>query len=93
MARYRQRGSEQELEIRHVFSWFGTTCTAAEAHEAIVLLTRYLRATFGEEASAYATPALTFQSLWTRLNRIQKRSFASLLAPIRETIRVNAKIT
>ncbi|GLV56075.1 hypothetical protein KDH_29190 [Dictyobacter sp. S3.2.2.5] len=90
VARYRRRGSEQELEIRHVFSWFGTECTATEAYEAIRLLSRYLQATFGEEASAYATPALTFQALWTRLNRLQKRSFAPLPAPIRETIRSHA---
>ncbi|GCE21942.1 hypothetical protein KDK_57420 [Dictyobacter kobayashii] len=32
VARYRRRGSEQEIEIRHVFSWFGTECSATEAH-------------------------------------------------------------
>lgn len=90
VARYRRRGSDHEIEIRHVFSWLGTECRAGEAHEAITLLSRYLQATFGEVASAYATPALTFQSLWSRINRIQKRTFNPLPAPIRETIRSHA---
>ncbi|WP_201388911.1 hypothetical protein [Ktedonobacter sp. SOSP1-52] len=41
-------------------------------------LTWYLQATFGEEVSAYTTPALPSQSIWTRQNRIQKRSFTPL---------------
>ncbi|GCE31350.1 hypothetical protein KDA_68340 [Dictyobacter alpinus] len=87
VARYSRRSTDQEIEIRHVYSWFGTEGTAGEAREAIQLLTRYLQLVFGDDASAYATPALTFQSLWTRLNRIQKKEFAPLPLPLREQIR------
>jgi hypothetical protein len=87
VARYQQRISGHEIEIRTMYSWFGDTqYTVDQAARAMHLLEQYLAAFFTPQAKAYATPALTFQQLWALLNRVQGRSFEVLPEEIRAKI-------
>ncbi len=87
VARYAQRISGDEIEVRTMYSWFGETdYTVDQAYRAMNLLGQYLAAFFAPSAKPYATPALTFQQLWALLNRMQGRKFDILPEEIRAKI-------
>lgn len=87
VARYARRVSGDEIEIRTMFSWLGDTAyTVEQAHAAMSLLNQYLQGTFTGQAKAYATPALTFQQLWSMVNRIESKQFTPLAEDIRALI-------
>jgi hypothetical protein len=88
VARYARRARPgDEIEVRTMSSWFGDTeYTVEQARAAMVLLNQYLAHTFTPDAKAYATPALTFQSLWSTGNRIKGRKFDVLPEEIRACI-------
>lgn len=88
VARYQHRVTGDEIEIRTMSSWFGDGAyTVEQAREAMGLLNQHLARAFTEQAKAYATPALTFQSCWDLLNRMEKKQFHVLPDEIRATIR------
>lgn len=88
LARYQHRVTGQELEIRTLHSWYGDVAyTPEEAQGAMHLLNLYLQREFMPDTRAYATPALTYQSLWQLLNRLNKRQFELLPEDIRDVIR------
>lgn len=87
VARYARRVSGDELEIRTMYSWLGDTeYTVEQAYAAMKLLNQYLQGTFNAQAKAYATPALTFQQLWSMVNRIEGKRFTPLADEIRALI-------
>lgn len=87
VGRYQHRATGQELEIRTLHSWYGDApYTPEEAQGAMQLLSQYLQREFMPETRAYATPALTYQSLWQLLNRLNKRQFELLPEDIRALI-------
>src|SRR5579885_109827 len=87
VARWQHRASGRVLEVRRIVTWFGDECTPELAQAAMSLLSQYVQKAFAPDVQLYATPALTFQALWTRQNRIAGKAFPLLPPEIRQLIR------
>jgi hypothetical protein len=91
VARYQHRATGDEIEVRTAYSWFGDVeYSVHQAVAAMDLLNQNLKAAFREatrtDVHAYATPALTFQSCWQLLNRLEHKKFELLSRETRTTI-------
>jgi hypothetical protein len=87
VARFKHRVTGDKLEIRSMSAWLGDSgYTVEEARDAVLLLTQYLQSAFTSDTSVYATPSQTFQQIWTRQNRLEKKSFPLLPQNIRDII-------
>jgi hypothetical protein len=68
-------------------AWLGDSdYTVEQARDAVLLLTQYLQSAFTGDTSVYATPSQTFQQIWTRQNRLEKKSYPLLPQNIRDII-------
>src|SRR5579875_2792086 len=88
VARYTRRATGQDLEIRSLYAWFGDAVyTPDQARASMALLNQYLQRSFGERTVAFATPALTFQTLYKTMNHLHNKAFPPLDSDLRELIR------
>lgn len=88
VVRFKHRVTGNKLVIRSMSVWMGDSeYTVEQAREAVALLTQYLQGSFTHDTSVYSTPAQTFQQIWTRQNRIDKKAYPLLPQEIRNIIR------
>lgn len=87
LARWQHRASGRELEVQHIYTWFGDECTPEQASAAMNLLTQSVQRAFSTDTPLYRTPSLTFQTLWTIINRRTGKTFPLLPPEIRQLIR------
>jgi hypothetical protein len=87
VARYQDRVSGNAIEIRRINTWLGDgDYTNAQARAAMQIVLRYLQGSFWPDAQLYGTPALTFQQIFNKHNRLQKKMFPVLSQEIRDVI-------
>lgn len=87
VARFEHRTTGSKLEIRSMSAWLGDSAyTVEQARDAVLLLNQYLQRAFTHDTIAYSTPSQTFQQIWTRQNRIEKKSYPLLPQNIRDII-------
>ncbi len=87
VARYTRRATGDDLEVRSLYSWFGNAeYSVDQARASMALLNQYLQRSFGERTVAFATPALTFQTLYKNMNQLHNKTFLPLDEELRKLI-------